>query len=110
MGIGVRWINLSGYWSSHRSSYSCHHIGCGHVFARAVGTALDLDLAFGKALRPDHNLPGNAEQIGSSEFGARALVGVVIEHVDAFRGELVIELFASRIRMVGALLQVEDDG
>jgi hypothetical protein len=53
-------------------------LGCAHQFAAAVGPLLDLDLALGKAFRPDQNLPGNADQVGGGEFGARALVEIVV--------------------------------
>ncbi len=86
-----------------------HHVGRRDVFPRAIAALLDLDLAFGKALRSHHDLPGNADQVGGGELGAGALVGVVVEHVDALGQQLAIELFAGRIRIVGTLLQVEND-
>src|SRR6516162_9533255 len=54
-----------------------------HVLARTVAAPLEFDLAFGDPLRSDHDLPGNADQVGSRELDAGALLGVVIEHVDA---------------------------
>src|SRR5215475_12406561 len=80
-----------------------------HVLARTVAAPLELDLAFGDPLRSDHDLPGNADQVGGRELDAGALLGVVIEHVDALGRQLAIELLARRISIAGALLQVEDD-
>src|SRR3954452_20725936 len=53
-------------------------IGGAHQFAAAVGALLDLDLALGKAFRPDQNLPGNADEVGGRELRSRALVEVVV--------------------------------
>ena len=49
---------------------------------------LSLELAFGEALRADQDLPGNADQVGGGELGAGALVGVVVQHLDALGRKL----------------------
>ncbi len=49
----------------------------GHHLAVAAGAFLDLDLALGEPARADQHLPGNADQVGGGEFGARPLVEVV---------------------------------
>ena len=43
-------------------------VGGAHQLAAAVGAALDLDLALGEPLRPDQDLPGDADQVGGREF------------------------------------------
>src|ERR1700760_1207262 len=73
------------------------HIVRRQVLARAIGAALEFDLAFGKPLRSHHDLPGNADQVGAREFRARPLVGVVVEHVDALRDKRAVELLARAI-------------
>ena len=77
-------------------------------FAAAVGAALDLDLALGEPLRADQHLPGHADQVGGGEFGARPLVEVVVEHVDALGRKRAIELLAGGVGVAAALLEVED--
>src|SRR5580692_259208 len=86
----------------------CHDIRRAEILARAVAAPLDLELAFGKALRADQNLPGNTDQVGGGELGAGALVGVVVQYFDAPGGELAIKLFARSIGVGRALLQIED--
>src|SRR5580700_11340544 len=76
--------------------------------AAAVGAAFQLDLALAEALGPDQDLPGNADQVGRSEFRARAFVEVVVEHLDAPAGKLAVEAFARRIGCRIALLEIED--
>src|SRR5690606_27795170 len=39
--------------------------------------------AFGNAARADDHLPGNADKVSGGEFCARALIGVVVEHLAA---------------------------
>src|SRR5215470_12430352 len=78
-------------------------------FTHAVAAPLDLHLAFGKPLRSNHDLPGNADQVGSGELGAGALVGIVIQYIDTPRRQLTIKFFTCRIGILAALLQVEDD-
>src|SRR5438046_1858279 len=85
-------------------------IGRTHVLTRTVGAPLYLDLAFGEPLGTDDDLPGNADQVGTGEFRACALVRVVVEHVDAPVRKLLIELFAGAIDRRVALLQIEDGG
>src|SRR5215472_8297004 len=82
-------------------------IGFCHEFAAAVGALLDLDLALGQALRPDQNLPRNADEIGGSEFRARPLVEVVVEHIDAFGGEFAVKPLAGGVGVGAALLEIE---
>ena len=50
-----------------------------------------------RPLRADHDLPRDADQVGGGELGARPLVAVVVEHVDALGGERAIELLAGRV-------------
>src|SRR5262249_16030757 len=78
------------------------------AFAAAIGPFLDLVLARRDALRTDHHLAGHPDQVGSGEFRARALVDVVIEHVDALPGQVAVEALASAICRAVALLEVED--
>jgi hypothetical protein len=61
-----------------------------------------------KSLRTDHDLPGNADQVGGREFRTRAFVEVVVERIDAPRLQSRVELFASGVCCRVALLQVED--
>jgi hypothetical protein len=37
-------------------------------FTAPVGAFLQLDLTAGQPLRPDKNLPGNADEVGCGEF------------------------------------------
>ena len=67
-------------------------------FRSAARPALQLDLALGEALRPDDDLPGDADQVGGGELGAGALVPVVVEHVAARRREFAIEAGAGLVR------------
>src|SRR5437660_202222 len=87
----------------------CDHVSVSQVLARTIAAPLDLDLAFGKAFGPDHDLPGNADQVGGGELGTGALVGVVVQDLDTSRPQFAIELFASGIGVVSALLQVQND-
>src|SRR5664279_4670677 len=97
-------------WIISSRGQLCDHIRRAQILAAAVAAALEFELAFGEALGADQNLPGNADQVGGGEFGAGALVGVVVEHLDACRLKLAIELFAGRIGIVSTLLQVQDNG
>src|SRR4029078_2921742 len=63
------------------SRYLCHHFRRAEILARTVAAPLDLEFALGEALRPNQNLPGDADQVGGPELRAGALVGIVIEHV-----------------------------
>src|SRR5438477_5465065 len=85
------------------------HVSVTQVLARTIAAPLDLDLAFGKPFGPDHDLPGNTNQIGGGELGTGALIGVVVQDLDTSRPQLAIELFTSGIGVVSALLQVQDD-
>src|SRR5579872_3415785 len=87
---------------------SRQHFGGREIFARAIASPFDLELALGEPLRTDEDLPGNADQIGGGKFGARSLVGVIIENFDAFGLKLAVELFASRVRIFRALLEVQN--
>src|SRR6185437_2955914 len=80
------------------------------VFPRSVRAPLEFDLAFGKSLRPDHDLPGNTDEVAGREFGTGPLVGVVVENVDALGHEIGVELFACAVDSGIALLEVEDRG
>src|SRR5215468_11148539 len=84
------------------------NVGRAHVLARAVAAAFHLDFALGKAFRADQNLPGNADQVGARELGAGALVGVVIEDIDALGGQLCVELLAGAVDRGIALLQIQN--
>src|SRR4051794_34647459 len=90
--------------------YSGHRFRRTEILARAVAAPLDLEFAFGKALGADQNLPGNTDQVGGGEFCAGALIGVVIEDVDALRLELAVKRLAGRIGIAGALLKVQYHG
>src|SRR4029079_3502573 len=90
--------------------YFGHRFRRAEDLARAVAAPLDLELALGKALGADQNLPGNAYQVGGGEFCAGALIGVVIEDVDALGLEFAIKRFAGGVGIAGALLQVQDPG
>ena len=59
------------------------HVGERQHLPLARRAALQLDLALGEAARADDDLPGQADQVGGGELGARALVAVVVEHVAA---------------------------
>src|SRR3984885_1627707 len=83
--------------SARLRSQPCHDIRRAEIFARPVAAPLDLELAFGKALRADQNLPGNTDQVGGGELGAGALVGVVVQDFDTSGGELAIKLFARSV-------------
>ena len=98
----ARWIILS--------RYPRHHFRRTEILARTVAAPLDLELALGEALRPDQNLPGDADQVGGGEFRAGALVGIVIEHIDALGLKFAIKLLAGAIDGRVALLQVQDHG
>src|SRR5664279_2088807 len=90
------------------SSQQIQRRGRAHHLARAAGALFHLDLALGQAARADQHLPGDADQVGGSEFGARPLVEVVIEHLDTLGSEVFVELLAGSIGVGRALLQVED--
>src|SRR6516162_7002627 len=79
-----------------------------HQLSPSVGAALELDLAFCKSSGTDHDLPWNPDEIGSREFRSRSMIEIVIEHVDVLRGQRLIELLASRIRIGAALFEIED--
>src|SRR5215204_7627577 len=74
----------------------------------AVGAFLDLELALGKSLRPDQNLPGNADEIRRGEFRSRPLVEIMVENIDPLALQVAIEPLGCRIGIRAALLQVED--
>src|SRR4051794_20414830 len=64
-----------------------------HSLARSVAAPLDFDFALGESLGAHHDLPWNADQVGGGEFCAGTLVGVVIEDVDPFGGQIAIQPF-----------------
>src|SRR5262245_30033586 len=76
--------------------------------AAAVGAALKLDFALSEAAWADHNLPGNANEVGGGELAAWPLVGVVVKDVDPLGGEIAVELFTRGVGVGGTLLEVED--
>src|SRR5437868_5337271 len=92
------------------SRYLRHHFRRAEILARTVAAPLDLELALSEALRPHQNLPGDADQVGGGKFSTGALVGIVIEHVDALGLKFPIELLARAIDGSIALLQVQDHG
>ena len=66
-------------------------VGRADQLARSVAAPLDFDLAFGQPLGPDHDLPGNADQIRGGELGPGALVGEFIG-ADRGLGNLLLQL------------------
>src|ERR1700758_3857050 len=80
-----RWSRNFGKWALARhfpptprwiiSGELRQHFRRAQILARAVGSALELEFSFGKALGADEDLPGNADQIGGCEFRACPLVG-----------------------------------
>src|SRR5437764_13988745 len=89
------------------SRYLRHYFRRAEILARTVAAPLDLELALGEALRPDQNLPRDADQVGGRELRAGALVGIVIEHVDALGLKFPIKLLARAIDGSIPLLQVQ---
>ncbi len=65
--------------------------------AGAGRALLQLDFARRHALRPDDELPGQADQVHGGEFGPCPIVAVVIEHAQARSLKLAVETFASGI-------------
>src|SRR5436305_8729318 len=53
----------------------------GELLLGAGGAVLELDRAGGEAARTDCELPGQADEIHSGEFGPRGFVAVVVERV-----------------------------
>src|SRR5262245_59133476 len=53
-------------------------VGRAHELAAVVRPLFDLDLALAQPLRPNQNLPGNSDQVGSCKLRPRALVTVVV--------------------------------
>jgi len=66
----------------------------------AGATDLELDLALFQAARPDHQLVGQTDQVRRGEFGAGAIVRVVIERIEPGSGQLRIGVLAGRILMM----------
>src|ERR1700722_1905666 len=87
-------VDNSSRGSARLRGQPCYNFRRAEILARAVAAPLDLELAFGKALRADQNLPGNTDQVGGGELGAGALVGVVVQDFDTPGGEFAIKLFA----------------
>src|SRR5215813_13047302 len=83
-------------------------VGLAHELAAAVGALLDLDLALGKPLRPDQDLPRNANQVGGGEFGSRPLIKIVVEHFDSLAGELAVKPLAGGVGVGATLLEIID--
>jgi len=65
-----------------RTGHAGHGVVGRHEFPLAVGSALDLDLAFSQPPRADQDLPRDADQVGGREFRAGPLVQVMIEGVE----------------------------
>ena len=61
------------------------------LLALAAGAALELHHALLEAARPHDRLPGQADQVHRRELGARALVAIVDQDLDAGPGELALE-------------------
>ena len=61
------------------------HLAQRNQLDRLVAAELPLDLALGEALLADRDPDRDADQIGVLELHARALVAVVVEHVEAGR-------------------------
>ena len=79
----------------HLAGDAVERRGAVELLALAGGAALQLDLAGLDAARADDDLPGQADQVGLGELGARALVAVVVEHLDPGAAQLGIELVAA---------------
>src|SRR5436305_1298370 len=72
----------------------------------AALAVLHLDFGFREALGPDDNLPGQANEIESREFGAWALVAIVVEHLTAGAFELLVKAGAGGVGRRIADLQI----
>ena len=68
---------------------------------------LHLDFAVRQALRPDDDLPRQADQIHSLEFRAGALACIVVENVVIFAAKRGVELRAGRVACAVARLQID---
>ena len=79
----------------------------GKTMAGAGGALFQLDLARGKALGPDDDLPGQPDQVHGGEFGPCPVVAVVVKHAQARRLKLAVELLAGRVGRGIADLEVD---
>src|SRR5438105_13214952 len=96
------WQASGGYSSAGKPR---HGVGGTHIFARAIAPPLDLDPAFGKSLGSDHDLPWNADQIGSGKLCSGVLISVVVEDVVAFCGQNAVKSLFNTIALFSALHQ-----
>src|SRR5688572_17575855 len=76
--------------------------------ALAGAPVLDLGLARGEPARPQDDLVGNADQVGSGELGAGGLLAVIVQHVDARGLELPVEALGGGIARRVARLEVDE--
>src|SRR4029450_181235 len=76
--------------------------------AGAGRALLELDLARGDALRPDDDLPREANQVHGGEFSPRPVIAIVIKHAQASRLELLVKALARRIGRDVARLDVDE--
>jgi mono/diheme cytochrome c family protein len=74
------------------SRYLCHHFRRAEILARTVAATLDFELALGEALRPNQNLPGDADQVLGFDAGDWLLC----------RGELAVNGFMATGKINGA--------
>ena len=82
----------------------------GQGLASAGLAILELDLASCDSPWASDHLDRNADQIGSREFRAGAIVGVVVEHILAGVLQSGVETLAGRIAGLVAGLHVDDNG
>src|SRR3954452_3656572 len=78
----------------------------GQLLPLAGGAALQLDHAVLQAARPDHQVPRQADQVHAGKLDAGTLVRVVVQHLDAARRQVGIELFADPVAVGIAGLEV----
>ena len=62
-----------------------------------VAAVLELDHALRQAARADDQLPGQADQVHRAELDPAPLVAVVVEHLDAGRRQLGVNLVGAAI-------------
>ena len=84
-------------WGASEPLQAGEQIDRGDALALAAGPALQLDLALGEAAGADDDLPGQADEVGRGELGARALVAVVVEHAEAGRLQGGLDLAAGGV-------------
>ena len=97
--------------SGERSPASTSASSSGEQLPLARAAVLQLDPALGEALGPDQHLiwSGSADQVHGRELGARPLVAVVVEDIDAGLGERPCRCVSQAASVSGvADLQVGD--